>query len=167
MLTNVAIGTLMVVLTTAIHSVGMIVTFRMLANLMRREGRAPGLSRLMAVTGTVLLLFAASLVEVSAWATAFVLLGAISGLEPALYFSTVTFTTLGYGDTVLDERWRLLSSFAAMNGIIMFGWTTALVIAVVQRTYAPVVERYHPVVAPGEDERADGARDDGGRAGAR
>ena len=49
-----------------------------------------------------------------------------------------------------------------MNGI-MFGWPTALVIAVVRRTYAPVVERYHPVVAPGEDERTDEARDDGGR----
>jgi hypothetical protein len=47
----------------------------------------------------------------------------------------VTFTTLGYGDIVLDERWRLLASFEAATGIIMFGWTTAIVLAAVQSTY--------------------------------
>ena len=47
----------------------------------------------------------------------------------------VTFTTLGYGEIVLDEQWPLLASFEAANGIIMFGWTTAIVIAAVQRVY--------------------------------
>jgi voltage-gated potassium channel Kch len=86
----------------------------------------------------------ACLVEVSAWAVAYVILGAISGAEPALYFSTVTFTTLGYGEIVLDPRWRLLASFEAANGIIMFGWTTALVIAVVQRVYFSAQAGNHP-----------------------
>ena len=63
-------------------------------------------------------------------------LEAIQGFENAFYFSMVTYTTLGCGDIVLDERWRLLSSFEAANGIIMFGWTTAIVIYVVQRVYA-------------------------------
>ena len=62
-------------------------------------------------------------------------LGEINDLEPAFYFSMVTFTTLGYGDIVLDERWRLLASFEAATGIIMFGWTTAIVLAAVQSTY--------------------------------
>ncbi len=70
------------------------------------------------------------------YAILYVVLGVLSGMEPALYFSTVTFTTLGYGDVVLDPRWRLLASFEAANGIIMFGWTTAIVIAAVQRVYA-------------------------------
>ena len=69
------------------------------------------------------------------WAVTFLALNAIEGFERALYFSMVTFTTLGYGEIVLDKRWRLLSSFDAANGIIMFGWTTAIVIAVVQRVY--------------------------------
>jgi hypothetical protein len=47
----------------------------------------------------------------------------------------VTFTTLGYGDVVLDQQWRLLASFEAANGIIMFGWTTAIVMAVVHHVY--------------------------------
>jgi len=55
------------------------------------------------------------------------------GFEKTFYLSMDTFTTLGYGDVVLMKRWRLLASFEAANGIIMFGWTTAIVIAVVQR----------------------------------
>jgi hypothetical protein len=62
-------------------------------------------------------------------------LGAIETLETAVYFSTVTFTTLGFGDITLDEDWRLLSSFEAANGLLMFGWSTALVFAAVQWVY--------------------------------
>jgi len=58
---------------------------------------------------------------------------AIEQLETALYFSMVTFTTLGYGDVTMSPDWRLLASFEAANGIIMFGWTTALIAAVIQR----------------------------------
>ena len=48
----------------------------------------------------------------------------------------VTFTTLGYGDLVLTGEWRLLASFEeAANGTIMFGWTTAVIVAMVHRVY--------------------------------
>ena len=87
------------------------------------------------VSGIVLMMFLISLVEVFIWACAYLVLNAIEGMEQAVYFSMVTFTTLGYGDVLLDERWRLLASFEAANGIIMFGWTTAIVIAAVQRLY--------------------------------
>ncbi len=53
---------------------------------------------------------------------------AISAFEPAVYFSMVTYTTLGFGDMTLDEGWRIFSSIEAANGIIMFGWTTALIV---------------------------------------
>ena len=76
---------------------------------------------------------AASLLEIWLWAGMYQLLGALSDLEGALYFSAVTFTTLGYGDVVLQSSWRLLASFQAVNGIIMFGWTTAVIVALVQR----------------------------------
>ncbi len=77
----------------------------------------------------VLMMFYASLFEALIWAFTYLAVGAISGLEKALYFSTVTYTTLGYGDVVLDPSWRILASFEAANGIIMFGWTTALIVA--------------------------------------
>lgn len=83
----------------------------------------------------VLIMYAASFIEVLAWAFTFMYLGAIRNLEEALYFSIVTFTTLGYGDITLSETYRLLASLEAATGIIIFGWSTAITIAVVQKLY--------------------------------
>ena len=83
----------------------------------------------------VLIMFLASIIEVVLWALAYLQLNAIEGFEPAVYFSMVTFTTLGYGDIVLHEGWRILASFEAINGIIMGGWTTAIVMWAVTRVY--------------------------------
>ena len=87
------------------------------------------------ISGVILLMFLASVLEVSVWALTYLYLDAIQAAEEAFYFSMVTYTTLGYGDVVLTGHWRILSSFEAANGIIMFGWTTAVVIAVVQHIY--------------------------------
>ncbi len=73
---------------------------------------------------------------VLAMAAVYLAVGAIPDPETALYFSIVTFTTLGYGDVTLDTGWRLLASFQAANGTIMFGWTTAIVMAVIHRIVA-------------------------------
>jgi hypothetical protein len=81
----------------------------------------------------VLMMFLAALIETGIWAAVYLAVGAILDLETALYFSTVTFTTLGYGDVTLDVGWRLLAALQAANGTIMFGWTTALVMAVIHR----------------------------------
>lgn len=132
---NIAIAALLLGLTTAIHAAGMMVALRVIRPQPGHWKQGLQLSRVYRVAGTVLLMFLASLVEVLLWAATYLALGAIQGVEKALYFSMVTFTTLGYGDVVLDERWRLLASFEAANGIIMFGWTTAIVIAVVQHVY--------------------------------
>jgi hypothetical protein len=87
------------------------------------------------VSAVVMVMFLAALVESGLWAATYLAVGSISGIEQALYFSTVTYTTLGFGDLVLDDRWRLLSSFEAANGVIIFGWSTALIFAAVQRVY--------------------------------
>ena len=53
----------------------------------------------------------------------------------ALYFSLVTFTTLGYGDITLNSDWNLLSGFEAINGIMLIGWTTALMFSLLQHIF--------------------------------
>ena len=83
----------------------------------------------------VLVMLAGHLIQVLLWAVTYVLIDAIQGFEKAMYFSMVTFTTLGYGDVTLEPGWRLLGSFEAAVGIIMFGWTTAIVVAVVHKAY--------------------------------
>jgi len=143
MLTNILVGTLMMILTTVVHSIAMVTSFDLLDRWSGHQHRHGRSLRLTMVSGTILIYFGAALVEVGMWAAAYLTLGAVQGVENSLYFSMVTFTTLGYGDIILPERWRLLASFEAANGIIMFGWTTAVVMAVVQRTYAKVIERIH------------------------
>jgi len=87
------------------------------------------------VSVMVLIMFFASIIEAVIWALGYIALGTIEKLEEAVYFSLVTYTTLGYGDITLNEEWRLLASFEAANGIIIFGWSTAIVMAVVQKLY--------------------------------
>lgn len=83
-----------------------------------------------------MIMYLVGIVEVLIWGFAYLAFDAVDGFEKAVYFSAVTFTTLGYGDVVLDGSRRLLSSFEAINGIIMFGWSTAIVIAAVQDAYS-------------------------------
>ena len=72
------------------------------------------------------------------WAAVFMLLPDRAGLEnfpDAIYFSMITFTTLGYGDITLNSNWQLLAGMEAMVGITVFGLTTAILYAVIQRLW--------------------------------
>jgi hypothetical protein len=71
--------------------------------------------------------------EIVVWAFAYVLMRAMPDLQSALYFSAVTYTTTGYGDLVLPERWRLVGAVEALTGILMCGWSTGFFFAVVSR----------------------------------
>ncbi len=136
MLLNILIGSFLIILTTGIHAGGMILAIKTLRSEKGFLVQRIQLKRQFYSVGTiVLIMFFVSLVEVLVWAVTYLLLNAIDGFEQALYFSMVTFTTLGYGDVTLEEQWRLLASFEAANGIIMFGWTTAIVMAAVHHTY--------------------------------
>ncbi|MGC1956275.1 MAG: ion channel, partial [Pseudolabrys sp.] len=46
------------------------------------------------------------------------------------------FTTLGYGDVVPVKRWLLLGPITAMNGFLLFGWSTAVIFAVLRKALA-------------------------------
>lgn len=131
------IASALLVVNTIIHALAMTIAIRWsrhIAGLHPAHAFLPT-ARPMVVSAVVLLMFFASVVEVMTWAQVYQFLGAFKEAEPALYFSMVTYTTLGYGDIVLEGSLRLLSSFQAAIGIIMFGWTTAVVLAVVQRVY--------------------------------
>ena len=129
MLLNIVIGAILMVATTVIHAGGMMMVLSMIRKRERRVELRLRWRRVYKVGGIVLMMFYISILEVLLWAITYLSLNAIDGFEQAFYFSMVTFTTLGYGDIVLHERWRVLGSFEAANGIIMFGWTTAIVIA--------------------------------------
>lgn len=135
MLLNFGIGTLLVLITTAVHAEGMLFLLHMKRMQQRDMHHYPHRKKIYLIGTVIVLLLFISIVEMTLWALAYVYIGAIEGMEEALYFSMVTFTTLGYGDITLSEQWRLLSSLEAATGIIMFGWTTALAITTVQQVF--------------------------------
>ncbi len=82
---------------------------------------------------TVFGIFALHTVEIWLYAALYLGLGEMGSLEEALYFATVTFASLGYGDVVLSPRWRVLSAIEGANGVILFAWSTAFLLAVMER----------------------------------
>ena len=79
------------------------------------------------------ILFLGIVVQMAAWAAAWRMLGEFSGFEEALYFSGVTFTSLGYGDIVIRSENRILAPLEATTGLIMFAVLTAVFIQVMHR----------------------------------
>jgi hypothetical protein len=79
----------------------------------------------------MLLMLLGNFTQMIIWATLFVLIGEFEEFATALYYSAVNFATLGYGDIVMTERWRLLGPLEAANGILMFGVSTAVITAAV------------------------------------
>jgi len=85
---------------------------------------------------TVLVLMVTHAVEVVVWSLAYSLVDAAATGVDLVYFAFVNYTTLGYGDIVPVERWRLLGPITAMNGVLLFGWSTAVIFEVLRRTLA-------------------------------
>lgn len=130
----ISIGCLLIILSIFIHAMATKFTMKLAIKYAASAHRKSYLKELW-VSIIALIMFGASIIEALVWAVTYMLIGAIEHFEEALYFSIVTYTTLGYGDIVLSEGNRLLASFEAANGIIIFGWSTAIIIAVVQRFY--------------------------------
>jgi hypothetical protein len=78
-------------------------------------------------------LFALHGLEIWAYAALYFGCGALPDFETALYFSTSTYTTIGYGDVLLTRSWRLVGAIEGANGIILLGWSTAFFVAMVRR----------------------------------
>ena len=77
--------------------------------------------------------FAAHLVEIFLWSVLFMMCGEFAEFSSAFDHSAVNYTTLGYGDVVMTPSWRFLGPLEAANGMLMFGVSTAMIFAVIQR----------------------------------
>ena len=85
------------------------------------------------VVAAIFLTLAAHLVEIAVWALLFMVCGEFPAFAMACYHSAVNYTTLGYGDVVMTASWKFLGPLEAANGLLLFGVSTALVFAVIQR----------------------------------
>src|ERR1700761_6699894 len=134
MLVNFAVATLMVGLTVTLHFAGVLILMWLLRTTGHRLHPRESLTgRGATVLAIVFGLVVIHAVEIWAYAVAYLVVGALSDFETALYFSTTSFTTLGYGDVVLQKQWRLLGAIEGANGLLLFGWSTAFLFAVTSR----------------------------------
>jgi hypothetical protein len=107
----------------------------------RKVGRAGRYFRIDVAIVTLVLSFAfvAHLLEIALWAGLFLICGQFQEFGTAYYHSAVNYTTLGYGDIIMSPSWKLLGPLEAADGALMFGVSTAMIFAVIQRL---ILERY-------------------------
>ena len=86
------------------------------------------------MVAAVSVLMAAHGSEVIIWSLAYRIIDVAPAGADLVYFAFVNYTTLGYGDVVPTERWRLVGPITAMNGVLLFGWSTAVIFEVLRRT---------------------------------
>jgi hypothetical protein len=136
---KLATGLGMMTLTIIIHSLFMVGGAKLAKWRRSRFGDVgKGLVKAVLISALTVWMFLAVVIEAWLWAMLYLfdpLVTELPDLETAFYFSMVTFTTLGYGDVVLTGQWRTLASIQAANGVIIFGWTTALIFYFIQQIY--------------------------------
>jgi hypothetical protein len=132
MLVQLTLATLMVVIILLIHLTGLAVLMRILRSHSRifRELRVMPLTLLIVASLGIIAIHS---VEIWIYALLYWRLQALSDFEQALYFSTVTYSTIGYGDVTLPHQWRILGAIEGAAGIILLGWSTAFLVSILAR----------------------------------
>lgn len=128
MLVQLTLATAMVIATAMTHLFGLAILTRVLRSHSRmfRRLRIMPLTLLLAATVGVIGIHT---VEIWSYAVLYLGLGALRHFEEALYFSTVTYASIGYGDVLLPHQWRILGAIEGAAGIIMLGWSTAYLVS--------------------------------------
>ncbi len=139
MLNEIVVGFGVMILTTMIHAAFMVSGMEAARWRLSHFGHARRqLAKAALVSALIVWMFLAIVIEALLWGLIYLknpLITTLPDLQTAFYFSMVTFTTVGYGDVVLTGQWRTLASIQAANGVIVFGWTTALIFVFIQRVY--------------------------------
>lgn len=146
-----AIG--LVVLTATIHAIGFSALLHTLlrAHVLNWSGFLPATLIVILLTCWLTLIH---LLEIYVWAHFYVWQGCLPDIQTALYFSGTTYTTVGFGDLVLPQPWRVLAPIEALTGIIMCGLSTGLFFALVSRWITAWAHKQHLPT-----ERHSGSRD--------
>jgi voltage-gated potassium channel len=133
LLTQLLIASAMVVLTVIIHLMGL----ALLARMLRAGRRLPErlkLAPFYLLIGAAIGLFAIHTVEIWSFAALYLFLNAAPDFEQGLYFSTVTYASIGYGDVLMAKPWRILGAIEGATGVIMLGWSTAFLVSLLAQS---------------------------------
>ena len=117
-----------------IHALLMTAVIPVVRTVSAKKTGHPTVLLMFVMVATVAVLMAAHMLEVLVWALAYAIVDAVPVGADLVYFALVNYTTLGYGDITPIARWRLLGPMTAMNGVLLFGWSTAVIFQVLRRT---------------------------------
>ncbi len=134
MLFNIFVGLIVIGLTVIIQGYGTIFWVERKRKFLHQEPLFKNIRKLL-ISTSIFVLFI-HLIQASLWALVYMYLPGITEFqtfEKSLYFSLVTFTTLGYGDITISSANRVLSGLEAINGITLIGWSTAFMFSVFQQ----------------------------------
>jgi hypothetical protein len=142
MLIQLLVGSAVSAINTMLHATVTMIAIRIARTAARRSSSRPLLYLAGVMIATSLVLMAAHTLEVFVWSVTYAIVNAAPDDANLVYFAFVNYTTLGYGDVTPLAKWRLLGPITAMNGVLMFGWSTALIFEVLikaigQYTSAP------------------------------
>ena len=134
MLRQFLVGGLASVCNIAIHALVMMTVITVARAIGQNYKRTRPSILVVMMAATVSVLMAAHVVEVFVWALAYFVVGAVAPGNDLVYFAYVNYTTLGYGDVLPVKEWQLLGPMTAMNGVLLFGWSTAVIFEVLRKT---------------------------------
>lgn len=131
------IATVMVLLTVGIHAIGLILLGHMIEMADHRPDGTVRVSPLnprgaWLTISLVLGLFFIHGLEIWSYAFLFYLIGAVSDLREAIYFSTISYGSIGYGDSSIHPKWKLLGAIEGVNGAILLGWSIAFFVTMME-----------------------------------
>ena len=138
MLLQFVVGAAACICNIVIHALVMLVVVRVAQGAAMTSRLGPSLLLITIMVATVSVLMIAHGLEVCVWALTYEMAGAVPPDADVLYFAFVNYTTLGYGDVVPVERWRLIGPTTAMCGVLMFGWSTAVIFEVLRKALLEV-----------------------------
>lgn len=124
-----ALSSALAVLCVVIHGLGLF----SLSHALRGETAVERLKRIAPLSprgvaftlAIVVAILALHGLEIWLFAVVYLVIGATAGLEDALYFSTISYSTVGYSDIHIAPDWRLLGAFESILGMVLIGWSTA------------------------------------------
>jgi hypothetical protein len=140
MLRQFLVGGGVSLVTIAIHALAMTFVVQVARAMGRKQQSHSSLVLIAVMIPTVSVLMAAHVLEVFVWALAYLIFNAAPAGADLVYFAFVNYTTLGYGDVLPVEHWRLLGPITAMTGMLLFGWSTAVIFEVLRRTLVRTVD---------------------------
>jgi len=133
MLRQLLVGSAVSTCNIAIHALVMTVVVQVTRAVGAKNVWHPWLLLIFLMIAVVSILMLAHTCEVFVWSLAYATVNAAPGGADLVYFAFVNYTTLGYGDVIPVEPWRLLGPITAMNGVLLFGWSTAVIFEVLRR----------------------------------